>query len=335
MRFNEFKTVPNPNILLEYDPNISDEQLKDLIVQRLQTEQDRQMLDKIYQALEKSTLDERITTVLAADEDAKSKLQVFAGMVMNTEGTFAEKQNFVAKYPQGFIDVEKLMAPNQVHAYSEWLMGDDFTRRVFTNIYSYTPQGIGAGEFALAVLSPSIRFSGRSAEMAGDLVIDGVMTEVKAKQSSGGRFMDARKAKMNQRMVEEAFKALGVEIGKGISGRMYAMDVRPNLDPQALPKLADTIIAGAFAFVEASESNALKNALVNGDMNQIKHEWGLLSFINYQRMSKFDAMLLLDGPKAHSLFFTDAQSVSGVLTAGQPYVVGPEQQVHPQMHFII
>ena len=32
MRFNEFKTVPNPNILLEYDPNISDEQLKDLIV---------------------------------------------------------------------------------------------------------------------------------------------------------------------------------------------------------------------------------------------------------------------------------------------------------------
>ena len=74
MRFNEFKTVPNPNVLLEYDPNISDEQLKDLIVSRLQTEQDRQMLDKIYQALEKSTLDERITTVLAADEDAKSKL---------------------------------------------------------------------------------------------------------------------------------------------------------------------------------------------------------------------------------------------------------------------
>ena len=52
MRFNEFKTVPNPNVLLEYDPNISDEQLKDLIVSRLQTEQDRQMLDKIYQALE-------------------------------------------------------------------------------------------------------------------------------------------------------------------------------------------------------------------------------------------------------------------------------------------
>ena len=65
MRFNEFKTVPNPNVLLEYDPNISDTQLKDLIVSRLQTEQDRQMLDKIYQALEKSTLDERITTVLA------------------------------------------------------------------------------------------------------------------------------------------------------------------------------------------------------------------------------------------------------------------------------
>ena len=32
-----------------------------------------------------------------------------------------------------------------------------------------------------------------------------------------------------------------------------------------------TTIFGAFAFVEASESNALKNALVNGDMNQIKN----------------------------------------------------------------
>ena len=32
MRFNEFKAI-NPNkVLLEYDPNVSDDQLKDLIV---------------------------------------------------------------------------------------------------------------------------------------------------------------------------------------------------------------------------------------------------------------------------------------------------------------
>lgn len=342
MRFNEFKVTQNPNILLEYDPNISDTQLKDLIVKRLQTEEDRDMLDRIYQALEKSTLDERISDALAQDEDVGDKLRVFAGLVMNTEGTFAEKEQFIAAYPNGFIDVQKLATPNQVHNFSDWIMGDDFVMRVFNNIYNYTPQGIGAGEFALAVLSPDIKASGRSADLAGDLVINGVMTEVKARTSSGGRFVDNRKSKMNQRMVEEAFKEAGInEIGKGISGKMWAENIRAQIEAKALPGLCEKIIKGAFAFTEAAEERPLLQALQSGDSRQIAHEWGMLSFANYQRMSKFEGMLLLDTKQgktksnSHSLYFTDIDAVSGVIQAGQPYVVGPEQQVHPQMIFKI
>tara|TARA_B100001287_G_C22684956_1_gene532773 strand:+ start:2089 stop:3093 length:1005 start_codon:yes stop_codon:yes gene_type:complete len=334
MRFVEFREN-NKKPLFEYDANIPDQELKDLIVQRLQTEDDRNMLDKIYQALEASTLDERIKETLGQDTDAKSRLQIFAGMVMNTEGTYAEKQEFIDNYAEGYIDTQKLTTPNQIHQYGEWIVGPPFVERVYDQLYTYTPQGIGPGEYALAVLSPRISASGRSAEMAGDLVIDGAMCEVKAKQQSGGRFSDNRKAKMNIRATEQAFNKLGIEVGKGISGLMFARDIRPQLDPKDLATLCKIIVDNAFSFVSKGQKGALVTALEGGDGRQIAHEWGMLSFHNYKLMSKFETMLLLDGPKRHSLYFTDINNVSAVINAGQPYVVGPEQQIHPQMTFKI
>ena len=296
------------------------------------------MLDKIYQALEKSTLDERIAGALEKDEDAKSKLKVFAGLVMNTEGTFADKQAFVQNYPNGYIDVEKLKTPNQVHGFSEWLMGDEFVKRVFDNLYTYAPQGIGPGEYALAVLSPEIKASGRSADSAGDLVILGEMCEVKAKQSSGGRFVDVRKAKMNQRAIEAAFKNLGIDPGRAVSAKKWTDSVRSEAqqaDTAGFKDLVTTILEGAFAFLDKNQTQKLRAAIETGENNQIKHEWGLASFQNYKTMSKFETMLLLDGPKRHSLYFTDAEAVSGVLKAQQPLLYGPDQEVHPQMEFRI
>ena len=334
MRFVEFKNIEKKP-LLEYDAQISDQQLKDLIVQRLQSEEDRNMLDRIYQALEQSTLDERIKATLGQDEDAASRLQIFAGLVMNTEGTYAEKQQFIDNYTEGYIDTQKLTTPNQIHQYAEWLIGPPFVERVFDSLYSYTPQGIGPGEYALAVLSPQIQASGRSAEMAGDLVIDGVMCEVKAKQQSGGRWSDNRKAKMNIRATEQAFNKLGIDVKKGISGLMFARDIRSNLEPADIANLSKIIVKNAFAFVNDNESAKLVAALESGDGRQIAHEWGMLSYDNYQRMSNFETMLLLDGPKRHSLYFSDVNAVSGVINAGQPYLVGPEQQIHPQMTFKI
>lgn len=334
MRFREFK-INESKPLFEYDSEMSDEELKDLIVSRLKSEEDRAMLDKIYQALEQSTLDERIQKALSQDEDARTKLEIFAGMIMNTDGTFAEKNNFIQNYGKGFIDTKRLTQAGQVQDFESWIIGDDFVKRVFNNLYTYTPQGIGPGEFALAVLSPNIASSGRSADLAGDIVIGNDMVEVKAKQQAGGRFFDGRKAKMDQRSVERAFNDLGIDVGKGISGKMWATKARPKVPQDKLEPLVEIIIRGAFAFIDLSEAQTLKTALMQGDTEQIKQAWGLLSYENYKRMSKFDSMLLLDGPKRHSLYFRDSSTVSDILKSGMPYVVGPEQQIHPQMAFKI
>jgi len=334
MRFREFRINEN-TALFEYDSEMSDEELKDLIVNRLRSEEDRSMLDKIYQALEQSTLDERIQDALAEDEDARTKLEVFAGMIMNTDGTFAEKNDFINNYEYGYVDTDRLTQMGQVQDFESWITGNDFVKRVFNNLYTYTPQGIGPGEFALAVLSPNIASSGRSAELAGDIVIGNDMVEVKAKQQAGGRFFDGRKAKMDQRSVERAFNELGIDVGKGISGKMWADKVRPQVPQDKLEPLVEIIIRGAFAFVKLDEAQTLKTALMSGNTEQIKQAWGLLSYENYKRMSKFDSMLLLDGPKRHSLYFKDASTVADILKSGMPYVVGPEQQIHPQMAFKI
>jgi len=329
MRFYEFK----PRKLLEYKEDLSDNDLQDEIIGLLKDENDRVMLDKIYQVLKKSTLEGRIKKALLADDDMKTKLDIFAGLIFNTEGTFAEKEKFIENFDKGYIDTKVLRDENKIKNYESWIIGDEFVTRVFNNLYSYTPQGIGPGEYALAVLSQNIKFAGRSSEMHGDLVIDGVMCEVKAKQSSGGRFSDPRKAMIDMSAIRRHAEDLGIEPGKGISALMWTSKVRPTLKPADIKALVKTILKGCFHFVKLNELSKLRKAMESGDSDQIKQEWGLMSFLNYKRMSKFDSMLLLDSPKKQSLYFTDAQDVSAKLNAGQPYLVGPEQQVMPQVIF--
>ena len=140
---------------------------------------------------------------------------------------------------------------------------------------------------------------------------------------------------MNIRATEQEFNKLGIEVGKGISGKMWAKNIRPNLEAADIAKLSKIVVKNAFAFVNDNEAGALIQALESGDSRQLAHEWGMLSFENYQRMSNFETMLLLDGPKRHSLYFNDVNAVSAVIVANQPYLVGPEQQIHPQMYFKI
>lgn len=329
MRFREFK---NP-VVLEYDTSLTDKQLRDEIVGMLKTEDDREMLDKIYTALNESGLVDRIIKILGKDEDAKSKLKIFSGIILNTPGTFAEKDGFLKNFPKGFIDTKALTNSNAYKSYADWFTGDAFATRVFEQLYTFTPQGIGPGEYALAIMSPNIQFAGRSSTIHGDLVIDGVATEVKAKNVAGGRFFDGRKARMDQAAVRAAFLEYEIIYDKGMSAGMWAKDIRPQLEKADIKYLVDHIIKGAFAFVKGTEVASLKKALSTGDVSQIKQEWGMLSFTNYKRMSGFSAMLLLDSPKQSSLYFTKIEDVSSLVKADMPYVMGPEQQIHPQMSF--
>lgn len=333
MRFNEF-SITESKKLFEYDSSMSDEELKDLIVSRLKSEEDRAMLDKIYQALEKSTLDERIKGALSVDEDAKSKLEIFAGMIMNTDGSYLEKNKFINDFSKGdgFIDVDRLLQRGQALEFESWIVGDDFVKRVFYNLFDYSPAGIGPGEYALAVLSPRIGASGRGSD-AGDLLIDGSnMCEVKAIKGGAGRFYDGRKANMDQQSVKRAFEQIGINPGRAVSSSRWAdKGMRDSIPKDKLEPLVDIILKGAFAYIKPEEWTRLKTALLRGTNKDIKREWGMLSYTNYKRMSKFDSMMILDVNKRHSLYFVDINTVADVINPGVPALYGPEQEVHPQI----
>ena len=325
-------------MLLEYDTGVSDTELRNDIIGQLKTEDDRDMLDKIYTVLNQSGLDERIAKILSADEDTKGKLDIFAGLIMHTPGTFKERNQFIEDFPGGFIDTSKLMTKNNIQSMDSWLEGGDFVRRVYDSLYRYEAMGIGKGEYALAVLSPDIKFAGRSSTDHGDLNISGTSVEVKAQVgAAGGRFNDARKAKMNQTGIMQALEQAGVPYDDvasktGISDVSWVKNVRPMIEkPADVKRIAQEVVKGLFTHVSANDGKDLVTALVSGDLAQIRLEWGILGYTNYQKMSDFASMLMLSLKDNSSLFFTNPKEISTKIKPKGAFLAGAEQTIHPQI----
>lgn len=309
-----------------------DKQLRDEIISLLQTEEDRDMLDKIYTTLKASTLNERLKKALSKDEDADKKLQLLSGYIMNTKGTYQDKEEFIKQFNKGFINTKVLLDKNSPKKFKDWFVGTPFAMRVFESLYRYVPQGVGAGEFALAVLSPDITFAGQSAG-AGDLIINGQAIEVKAITASPGRFIDARKANMDQAAIKRAFEKQKIKVGRSVSAKDWVENIRPNLKPPQIKEICTAVVNGAFAHVNQASKSKLAKTLASGSGEQIKHDWALLSYANYKKMSKFKGILILNSPKAYSLYFENAAEVSAILHPQSPLLYGPEQEVHPKVGF--
>lgn len=322
MRANEFLTE-------KADP---DKKLRDEIIRLLKTEEDREMLDKIYTTLKKSTLVERLKKAMGKDEDVHKKLELLSGMIMNTKGSYQDKEKFIKDFSKGFIDTKKLLDKNAPKKFSEWFKGSPFAARVFEKLYLHTPQGIGAGEYALAVLSKDITFAGQ-ASTPGDLIINGKNVEVKAITSSPGRFIDARKANMDQASIKRAFEKNGVKVSRSVSGKDWTENIRPSLEKAAIKEIANAVVDGAFSHVTKQMKTKMAKTLMTGSAEQIKHDWGVLSFANYKKMSKFDGVLILNRKNLHSLYFENANDVSAILHPQMPLLYGPEQEVHPKVGF--
>jgi len=335
MRFKEF------GLLTEYKAGTSDKQLRNDIIAMLKTEDDRDMLDKIYTALHQGGLEDRIKAVLSKDEDVKGKIDVLAGLIMQTGGTYVEIDTFLKQFKKGFIDIAALKSSGGTKPFSSWFKGDDFAKRVFDKLAEYDVMGIGPGEFALAVMSPKIKFAGRSRTVAGDLEIDGTAVEVKTKKDKGGRFHDPRKANYDQATVKSAFEKVGISFGgadstisaKSITAKTWVSSIRDTLTPAKIKKLVPVIIKGAFRYVTDAKTNKLAKALTSGSFEQIRLEWGILSYQNYIKVSKFDAMLMIDLPGKQTLYFKNISDVSSLLQFAAPQLCGPEQSVAPQVTF--
>lgn len=130
-------------------------------------------------------IDDKLAKALKTDQDAAPLVQRLVADIMNTEGTVAEKQHFADNYTKGFINLDALLTPNQRLPIKQLLQNEmppdpnnkeqketSFVYAVFDFLAtSYTPQGVGPGEVALAVLSPNITRVGGGSSAIGDIKV--------------------------------------------------------------------------------------------------------------------------------------------------------------------
>jgi len=165
--------------------------IKQDIINRVQQTNDPVLLNKVYTALHGTGLAHRIKGALSQLNDTKNYLDNITNIIINTEGTAKVKEQFADGLLKGYVNLDKMTSGARVHfedliQTNEICKDRDFLLKVFNSLKNVGyGSAKGAGEFALAVFSPTITILGE-----GDLKIGNKIIEVKAsagaKESSGG-----------------------------------------------------------------------------------------------------------------------------------------------------
>jgi hypothetical protein len=339
--------------LREYDADISDKDLKAQIKDKIDIETDRVTLDRVYQALDRANIDEKLLLAISRDPDMKvgvvKKLKDYIiRIIMTTQGSTQDKKDFIATLEsgKGFIDTDKLLTKNQIVNVKDLLLGNnDFADKVFMELLEMPiPQGVGPGEIPMALLSPKIKIVGGSKEAPGDLQIGKKFVEVKAeKDGTPGRLSDdkvkinfsksvdmIRKAGITDKRIALYPGKLAVKEGERVNVvgensvverfKANGIDVKP---------LADTIANELNAGRESKEDKKLEKelslAIQENDPKEVMIQNTKLQLGMYKSAKKFDGMLFLNVKNRDNVYsyYTEDNSFDSInIDSGTIYMTG-------------
>lgn len=314
-----------------------DPALKKEIIDAVKKTDDAQLLQKILNTLTVGDLPVRLREILRKDVDASKFAESIAKVIMHMDNPNSDKMAFLENYTNGFINTD-LLLDGQQHNYREFInspLALDLFKILSTQLVS---QGVGPCEVAFAVLSPSIRWSGRAGG-GGDIQVNKVAVEVKARVASGGRWINARKATIDMAGIRRAMEDAWVksknpeplEMPDRTNFTYFIQNIRPKIDPKILPKLAKQMADGLFNHVDNTE---YRNALIDGDVARCQDALLNVGFENYKAYSEFDGILLVDVPSETAQYFRSYGEMRGFAKAGQGYVYAPESEAMPQVVLI-
>ena len=314
-----------------------DPALKKEIIDAIKKTDDTQLLQKILNTLTVGDLPIRLREILRKDADASKFAEAIAKVIMHMDNSNSDKMAFLENYNKGFINTALLLDGEQ-HNYREFInspLALDLFKILSTQLVS---QGVGPCEVAFAVLSPDIRWSGRAGG-GGNIQVNKVAVEVKARVASGGRWINTRKATMDmagvRRDIEDAWvkskNTEPLEMPDRTNIAYFIQNIRPKIDPKIMPKLAKQMADGLFNHVNNTEYSS---ALVDGDLAKIQDALLNVGFENYKAYSDFDGILLVDVPSETAQYFRSYGEMRGQARAAQGYVYGPETEAMPQVVLI-
>ena len=204
-----------------------DVSLKKDIVDLVKSTDARPVLQRVLKILKAGDIEGRVTEILSKDADAAKFVQRIAQVIDTIDAPVEEKNEFLDKYPKGIANTKALLSGNPV-SFRDFLGDNDFTIELFKILTTeLTSQGVGPGEVAMAVMSPKISWSGRIAG-GGDIQIDGKSVELKTSVSSGGRWVNARKANMDPAGIKKAIAESEQAVLQKLSGEQAPLREMPD-----------------------------------------------------------------------------------------------------------
>lgn len=319
--------------------------LKKEIINTVKGIDDETLLYKVLNTLKAGNIEERVASIIGHDADAKGFLERITEIIVKIPAPIEEKNAFLDQYSKGIINT-KLLLSGKANNFLQLVGGNNFAKELF-KILSTTlvSQGVGPGEVALAVLSPEIKWSGRAVG-GGDVQIGKLAVEVKTSVSSGGRWINARKARMNMAGIEQAIVDAEIETLKkvykqknpmpmGLPARLnpeyWVTKVRPQIDPKFLEDCVEHMANGLFNHVDNSQ---YQTALYNGSAAEIKEAILAVGFENYKAYSHFDGILMMDVGSETARYFKDYDSMAGSIKSDTPYIYAPEAEGMPKVSLL-
>ena len=312
---------------------VEDPALKKQIIQVVKDTDDLNVLHKVLNTLKAGNIDERIQNVIGKDADAQQFIKKIISAIMEIEAPVEEKNAFLEKYAKGqVLDTGKLL-DGKLHSFAD-VCGPGFTLELFKRLsIELVSQGVGPGEVALAVLSPEIQWSGRTAG-GGDVQIRKKPVEVKARVSKGGRWINARKAKLDLggifTAISNALRSSrsDIKLPDRINANFWVDTIRPALTPKLVKPLAKTVADGTFKF---ADNKPYQTALATGDASSIVNSFLSVGYDNYKAYSKFAGMLLMDVPTEQLKYYVDYADMAGDISVSTTYLLAPESEMMPQV----
>lgn len=301
--------------------------LKKAIASLLKDTEEGSVLNQVLKVLQAGNIDERIAKIVGTDADAKQFITQITDAIIKSDASIEQKNAFLEQFPKGIINA-KTLVDGDSHSFEE-LVGAGFPTELLKDLsVRLTSQGVGPGEVALAVMSPNIKWSGREVG-GGDILVNGKPVEVKTRVSSGGRWLNTRKSNMNLPAIKQAIEeATGFDVPARLSVDNWVNVYRPNIDPKALPKVAQTIADGVFNGVP---NNDYKEMLMKGDTPDIIDEHLRTGYENYKALSGFEGLLLMDIPTERIQYFTEYDEMADLIKNDSVYIYAPEAEMMPKV----
>jgi len=313
-------------------------QVKQDIIQKIQSIADPAELNKIYSYVRKIDIGQGFEDIFTKDNDLRQVQRTLSNAIIEAPGTFEEKLAFAKEMisGNGIISLEKLFVPG------EKIKLTDLVNTKYPEIFnSVGPELLdiagafssggkktnrGKGEFFLALSSPKIALS----KEAGDLNINGKLVEVKGdlariKGRKGYGTTDgaytAVKKNVSSFLKKNVPTQTDVDFSVGLGAKSNFWNggfgkfciqnkVSSALVDKFLKEQLKLVVKSLYLDLPNSDLNAMLNCIQNGslDFNAFLPVNKVAAFNYYQGSDKFAGVLFIDSNSLTSVWCPDAET---------------------------